>query len=187
MIVEPGRSRFDDHEDDEEKSDENDDDQDDEHRNSSHHHHRHHHHKRHHHHHHKRSRRHSSSTPQSNDSKNDLASPHPANPTATMTTTLSQQIEMNPIEEKPRLPIYYPAIQGCRRVDEYKCLNRIEEGAYGVVFRAKDIKTGEVVALKRLKMEKEKEGFPITSLREICCILKAQHENVCTVRVSFHI
>ena len=43
----------------------------------------------------------------------------------------------------------------------------------------------EVVALKRLKMEKEKEGFPITSLREICCILKSQHENVCTVRVSF--
>ena len=42
----------------------------------------------------------------------------------------------------------------------------------------------EIVALKRLKMEKEKEGFPITSLREICCILKSQHENVCTVRVS---
>ncbi len=44
--------------------------------------------------------------------------------------------------------------------------------------------SGEIVALKRLKMEKEKEGFPITSLREICCILKSQHENVCTVRVS---
>ncbi len=43
---------------------------------------------------------------------------------------------------------------------------------------------GEIVALKRLKMEKEKEGFPITSLREICCILKSQHDNVCTVRVS---
>jgi hypothetical protein len=36
-------------------------------------------------------------------------------------------------------------------------------------------------------MEKEKEGFPITSLREICCILKSQHENVCTVRVSYKI
>ena len=44
--------------------------------------------------------------------------------------------------------------------------------------------SGEIVALKRLKMEKEKEGFPITSLREICCILKSQHDNVCTVRVS---
>ena len=88
------------------------------------------------------------------------------------------------VEEKPQLPNYYPAIQGCRRVDEYACLNRIEEGTYGVVFRAKDKKTGEIVALKRLKMEKEKEGFPITSLREIVCIPKSQHENVCTVRVN---
>jgi serine/threonine protein kinase len=41
-----------------------------------------------------------------------------------------------------------------------------------------------VVALKRLKMEKEKEGFPITSIREIDTLLKAQHPNVVTVRVS---
>uniref|UniRef100_A0A8C5EB73 Cyclin-dependent kinase 11B-like n=1 Tax=Gouania willdenowi TaxID=441366 RepID=A0A8C5EB73_GOUWI len=40
----------------------------------------------------------------------------------------------------------------------------------------------EIVALKRLKMEKEKEGFPITSLREINTILKAQHPNIVTVR-----
>lgn len=33
-------------------------------------------------------------------------------------------------------------------------------------------------------MEKEKEGFPITSLREINTILKAQHTNIVTVRVS---
>lgn len=39
------------------------------------------------------------------------------------------------------------------------------------------------MALKRLKMEKEKEGFPITSLREINTILKAQHLNIVTVRV----
>src|SRR5207248_7629859 len=34
----------------------------------------------------------------------------------------------------------------------------------------------------RLKMEKEKEGFPITSLREINTLLKAQHPNIVTVR-----
>lgn len=49
------------------------------------------------------------------------------------------------IEEKPQLPNYYPAIQGCRRVDEYSCLNRIEEGTYGVVFRARDKKTGLII------------------------------------------
>ena len=41
----------------------------------------------------------------------------------------------------------------------------------------------EVVALERLKMEKEKEGFPITSIREIDTLLKSQHPNVVTVRV----
>ncbi|KAL7301501.1 hypothetical protein TKK_0005937 [Trichogramma kaykai] len=80
------------------------------------------------------------------------------------------------------LPPYLPAIQGCRSVEEYKCLNRIAEGTYGVVYRAEDRRTKEIVALKRLKMEKEKDGFPITSLREINTLLKAQHPNIVTVR-----
>ncbi|XP_049859114.1 cyclin-dependent kinase 11B isoform X8 [Schistocerca gregaria] len=83
---------------------------------------------------------------------------------------------------KEELPPYLPAIQGCRNVEEFQCLNRIEEGTYGVVYRARDKRTSEVVALKRLKMEKEKEGFPITSLREINTLLKAQHPNIVTVR-----
>lgn len=84
--------------------------------------------------------------------------------------------------EEPELPPYLPAIQGCRSVEEFQCLNRIEEGTYGVVYRARDKRTDEIVALKRLKMEKEKEGFPITSLREINTLLKAQHPNIVTVR-----
>ncbi|XP_072442132.1 cyclin-dependent kinase 11B isoform X4 [Chiloscyllium punctatum] len=89
---------------------------------------------------------------------------------------------VSPVELKKELPQYLPALQGCRSVEEFQCLNRIEEGTYGVVYRAKDKKTDEIVALKRLKMEKEKEGFPITSLREINTILKAQHPNIVTVR-----
>uniref|UniRef100_A0A3Q1BE72 cyclin-dependent kinase n=1 Tax=Amphiprion ocellaris TaxID=80972 RepID=A0A3Q1BE72_AMPOC len=89
---------------------------------------------------------------------------------------------ISPVELKKELPKYLPALQGCRSVEEFQCLNRIEEGTYGVVYRAKDKKTDEIVALKRLKMEKEKEGFPITSLREINTILKAQHPNIVTVR-----
>ncbi|XP_029641554.1 cyclin-dependent kinase 11B isoform X3 [Octopus sinensis] len=88
----------------------------------------------------------------------------------------------SPIEDDSDLPPYLPAIQGCRSVEEFNCLNRIEEGTYGVVYRAKDKKSDEIVALKRLKMEKEKEGFPITSLREINTLLKAQHPNIVTVR-----
>lgn len=51
---------------------------------------------------------------------------------------------ISPIELKPQLPPYYPAIQGCRNVEEFNCLNRIEEGTYGIVYRAKDKKTGEM-------------------------------------------
>jgi hypothetical protein len=81
------------------------------------------------------------------------------------------------------LPVYYPGISGCRNVAEFECLNRIEEGTFGVVYRALEKKTDEVVALKRLKMEKEREGFPITSLREINMLLKCgNHPNVVNVR-----
>ena len=59
-------------------------------------------------------------------------------------------------------------------MEEFQCLNRIEEGTFGVVYRALDKKFDEIVALKRLKMEKEKEGFPITSLREINTLLKVK-------------
>ncbi|KAF7253008.1 hypothetical protein EG68_09090 [Paragonimus skrjabini miyazakii] len=82
----------------------------------------------------------------------------------------------------PSKPFYFPSIQGCRSVEEFECLNRIEEGTYGVVYRARDRKINEIVALKRLKMEKERDGFPITSLREINTLMKAQHENIVTVR-----
>ncbi|XP_076451707.1 cyclin-dependent kinase 11B-like [Babylonia areolata] len=90
--------------------------------------------------------------------------------------------EDSPVAMREDLPVYLPAVQGCRNVEEFHCMNRIEEGTYGVVYRARDRKTGEIVALKRLKMEKEKEGFPITSLREINTLLKAQHTNIVTVR-----
>jgi serine/threonine protein kinase len=48
-----------------------------------------------------------------------------------------------------------------------------------------EAQTDEIVALKRLKMEKEHEGFPITSLREINMLMKCKnHPNVAKLRVS---
>ncbi|GMS84359.1 hypothetical protein PENTCL1PPCAC_6534 [Pristionchus entomophagus] len=81
-----------------------------------------------------------------------------------------------------QLPVYYPGISGCRNIAEYECMNRIEEGTFGIVYRAKNRRTDEVVALKRLKMDREKDGFPITSLREVNMLLKAAgHENIVNV------
>lgn len=107
----------------------------------------------------------------------------PSSPVEVMEEEEDEGESDSPVPEKPTLPTYYPGISGCRSVEEFHCLNRIEEGTYGVVYRAKEKRTDAVVALKRLKMEKEKEGFPITSLREINMLLKAGgHENIVNVR-----
>ncbi|XP_050375158.1 cyclin-dependent kinase G-2 [Argentina anserina] len=73
-------------------------------------------------------------------------------------------------------------LQGCRSVDEFERLNKIDEGTYGVVYRAQDKITGEIVALKKVKMEKEREGFPLTSLREINILLSFHHPSIVDVK-----
>ncbi|WOL01384.1 hypothetical protein Cni_G10100 [Canna indica] len=72
-------------------------------------------------------------------------------------------------------------LQGSRSVDEFEKLNKINEGTYGVVYRAKDKKTGEIVALKKIKMKNESEGFPLTSLREIDILLSFHHPSIVNV------
>ncbi|KAI8899149.1 kinase-like domain-containing protein [Globomyces pollinis-pini] len=74
-----------------------------------------------------------------------------------------------------------PSLSALRSVDNYEKLNRIEEGSYGIVYRAKDKDTNDIVALKKLKLENEKDGFPITSLREIHTLKLIDHPNVVKV------
>ncbi|OBZ78972.1 Cyclin-dependent kinase 11B [Grifola frondosa] len=47
---------------------------------------------------------------------------------------------------------------------------------------ARDKETGDIVALKKLKLEEEKHGFPITALREINALMVCKHENVVGIR-----
>lgn len=77
----------------------------------------------------------------------------------------------------------HPLLLPCRSVYEYTRLNRIEEGTYGIVSRARCNTTGGIYALKKLKLEEEKAGFPITSLREVMALMTTgAHENVVGVR-----
>lgn len=67
-------------------------------------------------------------------------------------------------------------------------MEKIGEGTYGVVYKAKDRVTGEIIALKKIRLEAEDEGIPSTAIREIslyvvdivlivlCCVLSFDNE-----------
>jgi len=56
----------------------------------------------------------------------------------------------------------------------YRKIEKLGEGSYGVVYKAVNTKTGEYVAIKKIKSQNPDEGVCPTSLREIS-ILKAIH------------
>ncbi|KAL6853923.1 hypothetical protein ACP4OV_019952 [Aristida adscensionis] len=67
---------------------------------------------------------------------------------------------------------------GSRSVDCFEKLEQIGEGTYGQVYMAKETGTNEIVALKKIRMDNEREGFPITAIREIKILKKLHHQNV---------
>lgn len=70
----------------------------------------------------------------------------------------------------------------CRHIDNFEKLNHIEEGSYGWVSRARETATGDVVALKKLKMDNANDGFPVTGLREIQTLMASRHTNIVGLR-----
>ena len=57
-------------------------------------------------------------------------------------------------------------------------MEKLGEGTYGVVYKAVDKATGEVVALKKIRLEKEDDGVPSTAIREISLLKNLKHPNV---------
>jgi serine/threonine protein kinase len=82
--------------------------------------------------------------------------------------------------KRPKLPFPFhkhPLLQGCRSVhDTYERISRVSEGAYGIVRKAKNVTTNEIVALKQIKFDTDddddfeednsapKMGFPVNAL-----------------------
>ncbi|BFZ55618.1 serine/threonine protein kinase, CMGC, CDC2/CDK sub [Savitreella phatthalungensis] len=67
---------------------------------------------------------------------------------------------------------------GCSQLKEYNLLEKLGEGTFGIVTKAEHRKTKEIVALKRILLHNEKDGFPITALREIKILKMLDHPNV---------
>jgi serine/threonine protein kinase len=63
-------------------------------------------------------------------------------------------------------------------MERYQKLEKIGEGTYGVVYKAKDKKSGKIVALKRIRLEAEDEGIPSTAIREISLLKELRHRNI---------
>jgi cyclin-dependent kinase 2 len=61
---------------------------------------------------------------------------------------------------------------------QYEKVEKIGEGTYGVVYKARDRITGQTIALKKIRLEQEEEGIPSTAIREISLLKELQQRNV---------
>ncbi|KAI6226287.1 Cell division protein kinase 7 [Aphelenchoides fujianensis] len=72
--------------------------------------------------------------------------------------------------------------------DRYETIKHLGEGQFANVFQAKDLMTGEVVAIKKIKLGSRTEtmdGINRTALREIKLLQEIQHDNIITLRDVF--
>ncbi|XP_064975416.1 cell division control protein 2 homolog 1 isoform X3 [Musa acuminata AAA Group] len=71
-------------------------------------------------------------------------------------------------------------------MDQYEKVEKIGEGTYGVVYKARDRLTNETIALKKIRLENEDEGVPSTAIREISLLKEMQHNNIVRLQDVVH-
>ena len=71
-------------------------------------------------------------------------------------------------------------------VERYQRTEKIGEGTYGVVYKARDKLTNDIIALKKIRLEHEDEGVPSTAIREISLLKECQHPNIIALRDIVH-
>ncbi|KAG9317683.1 kinase-like domain-containing protein [Chiua virens] len=64
------------------------------------------------------------------------------------------------------------------RKELYAIVSQVGEGTFGKVYKARNTITNVHVALKRIRMEAEKDGFPVTAMREIKLLQSLRHQNI---------
>jgi serine/threonine protein kinase len=71
-------------------------------------------------------------------------------------------------------------------LDRYERIGKVGDGTYGVVYKARDKKTGGFVALKKIRLETEDEGVPSTAIREISLLKHLKHQNIVTLHDAIY-
>uniref|UniRef100_A0A7E4V0M5 Protein kinase domain-containing protein n=1 Tax=Panagrellus redivivus TaxID=6233 RepID=A0A7E4V0M5_PANRE len=64
------------------------------------------------------------------------------------------------------------------RLEDYVKMDKIGEGTYGVVYKGRNLVTGEMVAMKKIRLENDEEGIPSTALREVSMLRELKHQNI---------
>jgi len=63
-------------------------------------------------------------------------------------------------------------------MEKYAKIDKVGEGTYGLVYKAKNLETGEIVALKRIRLDSIDEGVPCTAIREISLLKELVHPHI---------
>lgn len=71
-------------------------------------------------------------------------------------------------------------------VSAFQKLEKIGEGTYGVVYKAREKSTGKLVALKKIRPESENEGIPATTIREILLLRNLKHSTIINLMEVIH-
>eukprot|EP00873_Tetraselmis_striata_P012628 jgi/Tetstr1/432892/TSEL_022241.t1 len=71
-------------------------------------------------------------------------------------------------------------------MEKYEKLEKLGEGTYGVVYKARNRQTGHIIALKKIMLEQEDEGVPSTAIREISLLRELNHQNVVRLEDVVH-
>ncbi|AQZ17769.1 CTK1 (YKL139W) [Zygosaccharomyces parabailii] len=124
---------------------------------------------------------HRGAAPKRQQNKDDLLSQLPKGPKVS-TSRYNSSSTNGDIRRTDQKKIVRPSfISEKRETSVYERIIQVGEGTYGKVYKARNTVTGRMVALKKLRLESEREGFPITSIREIKLLQSFNHPNVSTL------
>ncbi|KAM0680860.1 Cyclin-dependent kinase catalytic subunit [Glugoides intestinalis] len=71
-------------------------------------------------------------------------------------------------------------------VSAFQKLEKVGEGTYGIVYKAREKSTGKYVALKKIRPESENEGIPATTIREILLLKNLKHSTIINLMEVIH-
>lgn len=70
-------------------------------------------------------------------------------------------------------------------MDQFEEIKKVGEGTYGVVFKVRNKKTGDFLALKKIRLDDDDDGVPSTAIREISLLMSLQHPNIVNLQQVF--